>query len=248
MNRVYNRTQRATFLTSVALFAFGLLGIIPTSLAAKQSAMALPHSALQGAARQHLRDLAGSYPAKPKISVGRIDPRLRLSPCDEPLTTYLPPGSSSMGNLSVGVRCSSPKPWAIFVPVRVEVVSQVFVTRRALGRGISVTAEDIQLQERDLATLPLGYISDAKLLVGMQLKRNLPAGSVVSPSQVAAPRLIKRGDLITIIAQNHGVAVRVRGKALGDGAAGQKVRAKNLSSSRIIEGVVNGDGSIRVAM
>ena len=38
------------------------------------------------------------------------------------------------------------------------------------------------------------------------------------------------------------------GMALSDGSLGQKVRVKNLSSKRIVEGVVDGPGVVKVTM
>ena len=55
------------------------------------------------------------------IRVGRLDSRLRLSACESALETYLAPGGKLSGKTSVGVRCSGPKPWALYVPATVNI-------------------------------------------------------------------------------------------------------------------------------
>ena len=51
---------------------------------------------------------------------------------------------------------------------------------------------------------------------------------------------------MTLVAGTKGLEVRMQGKAMGNGAEGDRLLVTNLSSGRRIEGVVLADGSVRI--
>jgi len=78
------------------------------------------------------------------------------------------------------------------------------------------------------------------------LKRPLAQGSLLRYGHVARPRLITRGQSVTLVAGASGVEVRMQGKAMASGAEGDRLIVTNISSGRRIEGVVLKDGSVRI--
>lgn len=190
----------------------------------------------------------GLHDTPAEIRTGRLDSRLRLAQCEAPLETFLPPGGRTLGNTTVGVRCSIPKPWTLYVPVTVNLYKQVVVAADALPRGTILQRDQVKAARRNLAKLPQGYFIDPERLVGMKLKRNVAGGLPLSPTMVAAPQVIKRGQRVTLVANTGSVAVTMSGKALANGAAGERIRVKNLSSKRIIEGLVTSSGEVIVGI
>ncbi|WP_457671608.1 flagellar basal body P-ring formation chaperone FlgA [Thiolapillus sp.] len=181
-----------------------------------------------------------------EITMGRLDPRLKLAACEGPLETFLPTGGRTLGNTSIGVRCTHPKPWTLYVPVTVNVYKQVVVATDALPRGTILSKEQIKVAKRNLAKLPQGYYVNPEKLIGMKLKRNISGGLPLTPVMVEAPRIIKRGQRVTLIAKISGITVRMPGKALAHASAGDHLQVKNLSSKRIVEGVVTSSGEVKV--
>ena len=60
--------------------------------------------------------------AKTVITVGRLDSRLELKRCEQPLETFLAPGADLVGKTTVGVRCTSPNPGpCIFQPLSISI-------------------------------------------------------------------------------------------------------------------------------
>lgn len=183
-----------------------------------------------------------------EIDAGALDTRLRLPVCAEALEAFPPPGSRRTGNTSVGVRCHQPKSWSIYVPVKVGIHATVLTASRALRRGDVISAEDFHSAEVDIAALPEGYFSAPEQLVGRIAKRPVTAGSPYTPAMLEAPRLVRKGDLVTLLAEVAGVSVRMTGKALADGAAGASIQVSNLSSQRVIEGTVIAEGVVKLRM
>jgi flagellar basal body P-ring formation protein FlgA len=180
-----------------------------------------------------------------QFAVGRIDERLRLAACPAPLSTRT--ASDSASALSIEVRCDAAG-WKLFVPVSVRVQVPVLVAARPLARGEPVKAADVQVQMRERAGLGTAWIGTLDQLDGRVLGRAVSAGSVLTPAQFAAGRLVRRGQSVVLVAVSGGFQVRSQGKALGDAGAGERVRVESSSSRRVVEGQVQADGSVVVSL
>ncbi|MDX1250719.1 MAG: flagellar basal body P-ring formation protein FlgA [Gammaproteobacteria bacterium] len=207
-----------------------------------------PLEGIQETAKNFIQQQLPNPGGRLEIDAGALDTRLRLPACAETLEAFSPPGGRRTGNTSVGVRCHQPKPWSIYVPVNVKIHATVLTARLALRRGDVIGAEDFQLVERDVAALPEGHFSTPEQIVGRIAKRPVTAGSPYTPAMLEAPRLVRKGDLVTLLAEIAGVNVRMTGKALADGAAGTSIQVSNLSSQRVIEGTVIAEGVVKVRM
>lgn len=201
---------------------------------------------IRAAAKAFLMKQAGGTGARVDVRVNQLDPRLRLAACGKPLAAFLPPGGQRAGNTAVGVRCSGPRPWSIYVPARVRVVQQVVVAVQPVPRGTVLTAADVRLEARDTSTLSSGYFQDDSEVLGKVVTNALATGSVLTPQIVKAPMVVRRGERVTLLAQTAGIEVRMAGKALADGALGQRIQVRSLPSKRIVEGVVGRDGVVSV--
>lgn len=51
-----------------------------------------------------------------------------------------------------------------------------------------------------------------------------------------------------LIASVGTMEVRMAGKALADATKGQRIRVQNISSKRIVEGIVDSSGTVRIIM
>ena len=180
------------------------------------------------------------------IQLGHIDPRLKVSQCAEALQLSLAPGSNTSGKTTVNVRCSAKKPWALYVTAMINKFEKVYQTSAALARGHIITQQDIQIVEYNLSKLNRGYYTDKKDLIGQETSRRLNKFKVIHPGQVKAPLMVKQGEQVALVATNKQFSVRMSGKALMNGALGDHIRVKNLSSKRIIEGKVTRSGEVTV--
>ena len=115
---------------------------------------------------------------------------------------------------------------------------------RPVEPGALLGPEDLRLEERDIGKLAAGYFSDPGLLVGKKMRRSLSIGQPVSRLAVTAPKLLRRGDRVIYLARTQGLEVRMEGEVLSDGAAGDRVRVRNLRSKRVVEGKLSPDGTV----
>lgn len=186
-----------------------------------------------------------------KVEAAAMDTRLRLPGCPQPLRASAP-NPANRGGWSVAVTCDLPggagSLWSIFVPVRVADLRPVVVLARPLAPNQPITADALALEPRDIATLSFGYLSDPQQAIGQTLRRPLSPGATLTPDALAAQKLIKRGALITIVGRVGGLEVRAQGKALGDGGGGERISVENVSSHRVVEGVIRDSGNVEVGL
>ncbi len=221
--------------------------VLPLLMHAASAGQLQDHDSIRETAVRFARTQAAAIHREPvEITPGRLDPRLRLALCDRPLEAFAPPGARDLGNTTVGVRCSGSNPWTLYVPVTINVYARVVVAAVSLSKGEVIDDSKVHLAKYNLAKLPQGYFHEVSEVVGMLLRRNLAAGQPLTPTMLKARRLIERGQRVTVLAGGNGLEVRVPGEALSHGARGDRIRVRNLSSRRIVEGVVTDSGTVRV--
>lgn len=207
------------------------------------------HQSILDAARAFLAEQAtATHGGRVEAGVGRLDRRLRLKPCSVPLETFMPRGARLKGNTSVGVRCPGETPWKIYVSGSIKVFGKVVVAAEPLLRGSAISEAQVKVVERELSGLSYGYFESPDKLRGMLADRAIPAGSVLTPNMVDAPRLVNRGDRVTLLAGSDRIQVRMRGEAMSDGTRGQRIRVKALDTKRVIEGWVVSRGVVKVTL
>ena len=182
-----------------------------------------------------------------RFSVKAPDRRLKLSDCSDALNAFLPRGSRLQGNTTVGIKCTHPdKYWTVYVSAKIEIFKPVVVAKLPLERKTIISAADVTTQRREVSTLRASYFTSIDQVVGKLVSRRFAIGAPLSSSAVKAPNLVKRGEQVTIIASINSVKVRMSGKALANGKAGETIKVRNNNSSRIIEGKVIKPGVVQV--
>lgn len=190
------------------------------------------------------------HPADADLEVlpDRLDPRLRLSPCEGSLEAFWSPGSAELGQTTVGVRCDGTKPWKLFLPTRVKLLQPVVVASRPLARGQRLGKDDLALEKRDLGTLRGKTIQNPTQVLGYLMRRGVPAGRALHTALLEAPVLVERGRRVRMAVQAQSIDITMTGVALEDGALGETVRVRNPASSRVVEGVVVGPAQVRLEL
>ena len=181
-------------------------------------------------------------------NIGKLDSRLRLGKCAEPLKAQPPAKSSLLGKLSIAVSCTSPKPWKIYVPVTISRTEMVMSSAHPLTRNHVLEAGDVTPKLTKITSSRQQFYTTADTLVGMRVRYPISAGEILTPKKLKSPLLIKRGEKVTILANTPNLQVRMQGKALTDGSRGQTIRVRNLSSNRVVEGVVARRGVVQIPM
>jgi flagella basal body P-ring formation protein FlgA len=123
---------------------------------------------------------------------------------------------------------------------------KVACAARALARAHLLSDADIDTVRRDITFLGPGVVTDPAAAIGKKLKISVGPGKVLYTRYLEEPPLVKRGDLVTILARSDRIEVKAPGQARNAGAEGDLIRVKNLMSRQIIRAKVEKPGVVEV--
>jgi flagella basal body P-ring formation protein FlgA len=136
---------------------------------------------------------------------------------------------------------------AITVTAHIAVFQDVYVSRRGIPRGTVITAEDILGERRDVSALPRGVITRQEDLIGKEAKVSLPPLTALRHEQFGQPALVRRGEIVTLLAESAGLRITTNGEVREDAPRGAQVRVVNQSSQAEVVGRVMDARTIAVA-
>jgi flagella basal body P-ring formation protein FlgA len=231
---------------AVILFCAGLQSAVLATVTepdAPAQSLAKVRAAAEDAMRVQLHGAADGV----QVHAAELDPRLRLTACTQPLTASPGSGAEPSAHMAVRVSCDAPHArWSVYVPVNLESEINVLVLRQSGLRGARLTPEDVVQETRRVPGFAIGYITDLNTLEHHSLNRSLPAGTALTADALLADLVVHQGQQVTLIAAGPGINVRAVGKALEDGREGARIRAQNLASLKVVQGVVDAQGTIQI--
>jgi len=147
-----------------------------------------------------------------------------------------PPTSRLMGKIPLAVNFDVNGKFyrRIWVSATIEILTDVVVTRKPLGRYKPITEDDISVQKMDLSRLPADIIRDPEMVLGKRTRRAIGAQTVLRPNLVEFPPLVKRGDMVMIIAETQGLKITTFGQVKKKGRRGERIPVINLDSKKTI--------------
>lgn len=219
---------------------FAVVGVL--ALTAAPAAIE-PLTAIRGAAESFVRAQMPPEQSDIVIQAGHLDPRLRLARCAAPLQASLLSGARLQASSSIAVGCRDGADWTVYVPVTVESRIRVWALKRTEPEGARLTAADLVPETRLVSGLAAGYVTDLDWVGRSSLRHPLPAGAVLHAEDLLADFLVRQGQQVTLVASLDGIQVRARGLALQAGRYGALIRVRNLTSAKVVQGVVQ-DGSV----
>src|ERR1700733_13703705 len=183
-----------------------------------------------------------------RFLVGPIEAHSQAEKCMRPLRPFVPSGQHMKDRITIELRCQDPKPWHLYVPVRIVSTSPVAVAVHAIVAGTVIKESDLKVEEHDVSDLPLGFLDDPAVAVGLTAARPISGGAYVTNQQLVAPKAVLRGQSVTLLADAGGISVRMAGRALSDGLINQRVRVQNLSSGNIVEGIARSEQVVEIIL
>jgi flagella basal body P-ring formation protein FlgA len=180
-----------------------------------------------------------------RFVIGPIEPNLQLERCRQPVKAVSSP-HHMQDRATIELRCQNLKPWHLYVQVRIVGTSSVAVAAHAIVAGSVLAAADMRVEQHDISDLPLGFLDDPAIAVGLTASRPIAGGAFLTNQQLVAAKAVLRGQSVTLIADAGGISVRMAGKALTDGLVNQRVRVENLSSGKIVEGIARSEQVVEI--
>ena len=101
-----------------------------------------------------------------------------------------------------------------------------------------INKDNCTLDWREVSRINSQYYSSTQSPIGLIAKRPLRVGDVLSFQALEKPLAIKRGDKVVVIARKNGLEIRATATALSSAAEGDRVKVRNISSDKVMEGTL----------
>jgi flagella basal body P-ring formation protein FlgA len=183
-----------------------------------------------------------------RFLVGPLESHLQFEKCSRPIRPMVASPQHMKDRVMIELRCQDAKPWHMYVPVRIVGTSPVAVAAHAIIAGTVIKATDLKIEERDISELPLGFLDDPSIAIGLTASRPIAGGAYLTNQQLVSPKAVQRGQSVTLLADVGGMSVRMAGRALSDGLMNQRVRVQNLSSGKIVEGIARSEQIVEIIL
>ncbi len=200
--------------------------------------------ALKQVAEQFLRTQASGLPGEVKVTLGSIDPRMKLPACATP-EVFFPSSGKAWGKTTVGIRCTVPSPWTIYVAAKVQVHGDYIVASVPLAQGQTITQADIAKVKGDLTAMPAGIITDASQAIGRTVANSIRLGSPLRQDALRNQQAIQQGQAVRVILNGSGFSVSSEARALNNANEGQLTQVRT-SGGQVISGIAKLGGIVEL--
>lgn len=186
-----------------------------------------------------LRDWGSPLPVQARIEVTLA----RDAPRDGAITHVALDRHS--GRFTAWLRAGSDE--EVRVQGTMRAVVPVLAAARALKADAPIAAADLVEIELPVARYGAQMVTDPDEVLGLALRYPLAEGRPLTRLALMAPRLVRRGETVTLIFRSGGIELRAPAKALSDGAQGAVLKVVNLASNSTVTAVVLGPQTVGIS-
>ena len=194
----------------------------------------------------HQHPYDSPYPVRAEL--GYIDNRLKLKKCLDPLNIQFSRSDKTYGRTAITVSCNTNISWKIHLPVKIDLYDDVLVAAQGLARGQIIDASKVVLKKVRVSDLNSGYFDASDSIQDYQVSRPLKRGEILSSRNLSPRMMVQSGQKVTLVLDFKGIQIKSSGLALRSARLGEVIKVRNLQSSRIVEGVVSGEATVRVTI
>jgi flagella basal body P-ring formation protein FlgA len=134
----------------------------------------------------------------------------------------------------------------VTVPVTIDVWSDVVLAAIPLGKYQIIESKHVRIEKMNLARVPEKAVLRIEQAVGSRTNRNIAVNSILRSDQLELPPVVKRGDMVQVVAESKHMKVSVKARAKESGAIGKVIRVQNLRSKKTIYAQVVDSQTVQV--
>lgn len=129
---------------------------------------------------------------------------------------------------------------------RVFAVIDTLVPVRPILPGEITSPGDFEVRTLPAHGLGRHALSDPDLILGQEVRRTLPEGRAVQSQSLRPPRVVQRGEKLTLVYSKGALQLSAPARALEDAAEGETIKVQNLNSNKTVMARALGDGRVQV--
>jgi flagella basal body P-ring formation protein FlgA len=136
----------------------------------------------------------------------------------------------------------------VIVKADVRALGLVVKNKRPLRKGYVLQDDDLYLSEMYISKMPKSAVEDPEDIIGKPLKRSVLADMVIVEEMVEKTQMVKKGSRVILMISGQGFNISAIGELREKGYIGTQVRAMNLSSKKVVRGVLIDENTVKVEL
>ncbi|MBW1670935.1 MAG: flagellar basal body P-ring formation protein FlgA [Deltaproteobacteria bacterium] len=131
--------------------------------------------------------------------------------------------------------------------LRLEVLRDMVVSTGYLAKGTNISKDDVKLVKKWFDRISSKVIMDINDVLGKRLRTSIKQpDTIITRNMLMEPVMVKRGKLVRIVLEKGPLKVTTIGLSEQNGAFGDIIKVKNISSKNVIYARVMGDSLVQV--
>jgi flagella basal body P-ring formation protein FlgA len=155
------------------------------------------------------------------------------------------PDANGDGICLAGIEGKTGAEVSVYVPFRVLVKKRLYLAKHHFSKGDEIHLADLDEKESFLSGVGAGYPAAVEEIAGKRAKKEIPAGEVVTSQLLESVMAVRKGETVSLRAENNKLVVQAKGTALEKGKVGDLVRVKSPSGKEVV-GKVTGNDTVVV--
>lgn len=173
----------------------------------------------------------------PKIDINPVSDQLHLGHCQKPISLEDKTPDKFAGRMSFKLSCALPK-WRLYITATVDGNVPVIIATHGILRQATIKSSDIQQVYVPYRQSKRDAMTHLKGVLGMRAKRGIAPNTIITVRMLQPPYLVFKNQPIKIMTYAGNIKVETEGLALESGTNRQQIPVRNLSSKKIIKGIV----------
>lgn len=133
-----------------------------------------------------------------------------------------------------------------WVHADISVMADVVKVVRPLGKNQKIEGADVAVVRGDLADLPSDTVRSAEEALGSRTTQMIYPNTILKAGMISLPPLVRRGDIVKIVANAGPMTITATGKVKQQGCKGEMISVINTDSNRVITARVIRAGAVAV--
>ena len=186
-----------------------------------------------------------------QISLSPMRPLPDLSMHSQPFTVRVGgiPGRLSRNSVNLNIQVENEEGvlgnWT--VPFRPHLYTDAWFPRGQLRKGDLGSASDFETRQVDLLVDSDAVVASLEVLQRHEYSRDIRPGTPLQWRDLVERSLVRKGQVVDVMAYQGMIAINMRAKVLQDGVRGDMVSLQNLESNKSFTGQVIGEGRVQVS-
>lgn len=136
----------------------------------------------------------------------------------------------------------------IHATAMIRLSERVVMPRRPFNKGYTLREEDVYEAFMDATRIPRDAVPNISDVIGKPLTRSIVSNAPISKDMISEASVVRSGAAVTLLFEGAGFVIRTTGELKQRGTVGEYVRVMNISSRKILTGLLLDEATVKVEL